>query len=139
MLCLVFTVASYYIVQRLEYLLKRFCAYLHNVFAGNTNTLVEPRHYGILVEQLAPCSPQWDRIAGGLRFQRDEIENIKASPSFIIDAPMSWLREVISQWITWTPGDARGSKDRPTLEALKRAVDKAGFGMVASTLSLSNR
>lgn len=46
---------------------------------------------------------------------------------------------MLGQWQHWAPGDARGSKDRATLETLKRAVDKAGFGDVAEKLTLSEK
>ncbi len=39
----------------------------------------------------------------------------------------------------WDAGDARGSKDRATLEALKTAVSKAGFGKVANELTLAEK
>ena len=71
-----------------------------------------------------------------MRFTRDEINAIKAHPANVAGGPESCLGDMIGKWLHWAPGDARGSKGRATLEALKRAVDKAGYGDVAEKLSL---
>ena len=34
---------------------------------------------------------------------------------------------MIDRWSHWAPSDARKSKDYATLEALRNAVDKAGY------------
>ena len=95
---------------------------------------MEAHHYGYLVEQLVPCAPRWESIATNLRFQSHEIESIQSNMM-----PEACLRKVLSQWMQWAPGDARGSVDRATLEALKTAVDKAGYGKIAEGLTLSER
>ena len=90
------------------------------------------------MEQLSPCKAQWETIAENLHFHSDEIDGIKANLAIMFGGPKGCLREVLSQWLQWAPGDARGSEDRATLEALKRAVDRAGFGIVANKLTLSD-
>ena len=95
--------------------------------------------YGILLEQLHLCAAEWETIAAGLRYTNDEIKNIKADPTNIARAPRSYLEDIIGKWLHWAPGDARGSKDGATLEALKRAVSQAGFGNIAENLTLSER
>ncbi len=88
------------------------------------------------MDQLLPCKAQWERIAQGLRFHSFEIEGIRATPTIMMRGPEGCLGEVLSRWICWAAGDDRGSEDSATLEALKTAVDKAGFGKVANTLTL---
>ena len=89
--------------------------------------------------QLFPYKHQWEAIAQGLQYKDYEIEGIKGNLMVMIRGPEGCLGEVIYQWIGWTPGDARGSQDSPTLEALKRAVKSAGHPDVASKLSLSEK
>lgn len=103
---------------------------------GSTRTLVESHHYGILIEQLCKRAAKWDMIATGLRFTNDEINNIDASSN---SKPLACLRAVLSDWMQWAPGDARGSKDRSTLEALKIALYRANCGDIAETLTLTEK
>lgn len=44
------------------------------------------------------------------------------------------LHEMISQWHHWTPGDTRGSSEYATIEAMKEAVDVAGFVYITPEL-----
>ena len=43
---------------------------------------------------------------------------------------------MLEEWFQWAPGDARGSQDFATLESLKDAVSKAGFGSTAHKLEI---
>ena len=101
-----------------------------------THTVVNPHHYGYLHEQLCPCADKWEKIAMGLRFTSDEIRIIKSNPANFTGGPTACLGAVLTDWMQWAPGDARGSKDRATLEALKTAVSRAGFGVIADELTL---
>ena len=65
-----------------------------------------------------------------------ELEQIEAKPNLLNDAPRSFLNSMLSDWMQWAPGDSRGSEDYATLEGLRVAVDKAGFGKVAQDLVL---
>ena len=109
-----------------------------NVFLVGTLTgVVGPHDFGVLCEQLQPCASKWETIASGLRFTNDEINTIRADPIKAANAPQSYLGAVLDEWFHWAPGDARGSKDKPTLEALRTAVSKAGYGNIAAKLTLS--
>ena len=99
--------------------------------------MVEDHHYGFLHEQLCPCADKWEKIAIGLRFKADEIRRIKCDPMNIAGGSEACLGAVLADWLQWIPGDARGSKKKATLEALKTAVSKAGFGVIAKKLTLS--
>ncbi len=101
--------------------------------------MIEDHHYSTLLEQLIPCIPGWEGIAEGLKFKAHEIAGIKANHVVMIGGPKECLREVLTVWMSWDAGDARGSKDRATLEVLKTAVSKAGFGKVANELTLAEK
>ena len=98
--------------------------------------MIDGQHYGTLYEQLCPCADKWEMIAIGLRFTGDEIRSIKHDLMNITGGPRACLGAILTDWMQWFPGDTRGSKDRATLEALKTAVSKAGFGVKAKDLTL---
>ena len=114
------------------------CSYVDDCmfYSEITGTVIEPSHFAFLIEQLLPCSSKWEMIAVGLRFTHSEIESIKLDPKNVMGGPTACLTDVIHQWMQWCKGDARGSKDKPTLEALKTAVHKAGFLAIAVELNL---
>ena len=64
-------------------------------------------------------------------FRQPELSEIQARPALFMDAPGSWLRAMLEDWLEWKPGDERGSA---TLENLKSAVSKAGLGRTAAEL-----
>jgi hypothetical protein len=102
--------------------------------AGRTE--IKSNHYGPLCGQLRPCAEKWETIAQNLGFEQHEIASIKADPMKLMNAPESYMAAVIGKWSQWAPRDARGSKDYATLEALKAAVDSAGYSIVANKMTL---
>ena len=77
---------------------------------------------------------KWERIAQDLGFKPNEISTIKATPTLLAGAPMSYLDAMLEEWQQWAPGDARGSTCYATLETLRKAVSKAGLGLIAQQL-----
>ena len=73
-----------------------------------------------------------------MRFHDYEIENIASDLTKLVGSPGSYMDAVLSEWLNWGPGDERGSKDLATLEALKEALNRAGYGRAAGTLKLSS-
>ena len=89
-----------------------------------------------LICQLNICAAKWRRIGSYLGFHQEELNIIVARPSLQSGAPQSWLFTMLSEWMEWAPGDSRESKNYANLDDLKTAVSRAGFGVVASELSL---
>ena len=100
---------------------------------GTTTVLKDNDVYWIC-EKLRPHSSEWRQIALGLGFTDPELKNIESAPLLLITAPYGYLQRMLSSWLQWAPGDARGSSNYATLELLKRAVDKAGLGRLAQEL-----
>ena len=98
---------------------------------------IEKCQLSILISQLTEQSSKWKEIGTYLGFHDGELANIVGRPDLIIEGPEGCLRTMLSKWVEWTPGDHRKSTQYATLEALKTAVDKAGFGVTASKLSLT--
>ena len=46
-------------------------------------------------------------------------------------APKSYLREMLSQWLQWAPGDGRGSTGYASKKSLRAALLKANLGQLA--------
>ena len=82
-------------------------------------------------------SVKWREIGTHLGFGQDELDKIQHRIDLIMQGTDGWLREMLTAWLDWIPGDQRGSTAYPTLENLKVAVDKAGRAAFARGLSLA--
>ena len=90
--------------------------------------------HSYIYQKLQPYASKWRAIVIGLRFTPAELDNIEANPSHFTTAPRSYLSAMLSNWLEWAPGDARGSTKYATMEDLRSAVDRAGLGLTASEL-----
>ena len=90
--------------------------------------------HGYIYKKLQPHASKWRDIAIGLGFTPAELDNIAANPSRVTTAPRSYLSAMLSDWLEWAPGDARGSTKYATIEDLRSAVDRAGLGLTAREL-----
>ena len=94
------------------------------------------QHYGVLVEQLSQHAAKWREIGGKLHFTQGELNNIQINVVLSTGSPGSWLSAMLSQWLQWAPGDARGSANFATLETLKDALRQTNLGAAAHDLHL---
>ena len=85
-------------------------------------------------EKLKEYSHKWREIGEGLGFKARELDNIRSRPLLLLNAPNSYLSELLSEWQLWAPGDHRGSKTYATLHSLRVAVGKAKLGLPAQEL-----
>lgn len=75
---------------------------------------------------------KWRDIGTALGFKEGELENIQANLVLMTQSPpLSYLRQMVSQWLQWAPGDGRGSKGFATKESLIAALLKADLGVFA--------
>lgn len=86
--------------------------------------------YDVLVKHVS----EWEDIGKCLGFTEGELKNIKHQPMLIMSAPKSFLREMLSQWLQWGPGDGRGSPGYATKEMLSKALRKANLSELADKL-----
>ena len=99
------------------------------------NEILDCEHaFTCLYEQLLKHGDKWSTIASHLGFRQHELRIIQAKPLLLNDAPESWLRTMLSEWLEWAPGDSRGSGDFATLNGLKKALNKAGLRETALSL-----
>ena len=74
---------------------------------------------------------RWRDIGSALGFSQGELNNIEAKPLLFQLAPTSWLREMLTQWLQWAPGDWRGSSGFATRGSLHSALLKVKLGQLA--------
>ena len=78
----------------------------------------------------------WRDIGMHLGFTQGELDNIQANPMLLVQgAPVSWLNKMITEWLQWAPGDGRGSTGFATKESLIHALNRAGLGAIAYSVS----
>ena len=82
--------------------------------------------------KLKDHAKDWREIGGALGFSEGELENIQANQVLMTQSPpTSYLREMLSRWLQWTPGDGRRSKGYATMKSLKSALLKVNLGQLA--------
>ena len=100
-------------------------------------TRLKKQHLILLYGQLSGHASKWRDIGIYLKFLSNELDIIEAKPSLYHEGTKGFLREMISEWLEWAPGDQRGSEQYATLEALKIAVSSAGLGTSAADLTIT--
>lgn len=84
-------------------------------------TIINESHLGIILELLAPFAYKWKKIGIALGFTLSELQVIDtAKPPLYFGTPNSWLREMLSMWVQWTPETLHGKYS--TLEDLVKAL-----------------
>jgi hypothetical protein len=73
---------------------------------------------------------EWKVLEAQLGFTPEEFDEIDRHT--LTDT--NKLSEVLQEWLTWYPGDSRGSTDFPSYTGLQNALVKAGFGEVIQYL-----
>ena len=91
-------------------------------------------HHSVLLKQLIKHAAAWREIGTCLGFIQGQLDNIQTIQS--PNVPVRWLSIMLAQWLQWAPGDGRGSTSFATLDELKSALRKAGFGATAHDLGV---
>ena len=83
-----------------------------------------------LMRQLEACSYKWNPIGLSLGFTQVELNTIFGMLKLLIGAPVSYLREILSQWVQWPTEE---HQNIPTLGALCTALRSplVGLGSLA--------
>ena len=102
----------------------------------DSGTRLEKQHLTLLYGQLSGHASKWREIGIYLKFRNNELDTIAAEPSLYHEGTKGFLREMLSGWLEWAPGDQRGSEQYATLGTLKTAVSSAGLGATAADLTI---
>ena len=125
---------SMFIPQRLIMLIHVIACALFFIIALLEARISSERDFSTVLEKLRPHSSKWRDIGVGLGFTPSELDTIEAAPRHHPTAPKSFLSAMLSDWLEWAPGDARGSMAYANRDSLINAVDKAGLGRTAQEL-----
>ena len=107
-----------------------------NFFVDHRMRLSDGDHAKICNE-LEDYAAKWREIGGALGFSEGELNNIQANQMLLTQfPPMSYLKEMVSQWLQWASGDGRGSTDCATKESLVAALLKVNLGQLAEKIDL---
>ena len=89
------------------------------------------RDHAIIFDKLKSHAHMWREIGHALGFSEEEMKIIENKPALYQQAPTSYLRELLSQWLQWAPGDYRCSEGHATKESLYAALLQANLGGLA--------
>ena len=81
---------------------------------------------GHLTRLLQSYSTKWDMIGLSLGFIQCELNIISGMPKLFVGAPVSYLQELLSQWVQWPTTD---HPSHPTLGALCTALRSSLVGL----------
>ena len=62
------------------------------------------------------------------------MDTIQNTTLLMMQAPGSWLGQMLTQWLQWAPGDRRNSPGFATKESLREALLKANLGALAEEI-----
>jgi hypothetical protein len=79
-----------------------------------------------LMRLLQSYSYKWNPIGLNLGFTQHELNNISATPTLLNGATVSYLQELLSQWIQWPTEE---HQNNPTLGALCTALRSSLVGL----------
>ena len=109
-----------------------YCLF-HNII-GVAYYLTDKDHSEIYYK-LESYAAKWRDIGKSLGFSEQEMDTIQSNPFLMTQgAPKSYLRELLTQYLQWGPGDRRGSKGFPTRDSLRMALQQANLSQLASRL-----
>ena len=79
-----------------------------------------------LMRLLQSYSYKWNPIGLSLGFIQHELNIIFGMPKLLVGAPVSYLQELLSQWVQWP---TEGHQNNPTLGALCTALRSSLVGL----------
>ena len=82
----------------------------------------EEKHFVYLMDRLKDHASKWRTIGCYLGFSQGQLDNIESKPILILTGPVSFLSELLTQWI---------QRGNATLHALKFALNQAGLGVLS--------
>ena len=79
-----------------------------------------------LMRLLQSYSTKWEMIGLSLGFIQCELKTISGMPKLFVGAPVSYLQELLSQWVQWPTEE---HQNNPTLGALCTALRSSLVGL----------
>ena len=97
------------------------------------NQRLSERDVTAVIKLLHHHSDKWNLIGAELGFLQPELRQIQAAPILMLNAPLSYLQELLSLWTEWP---TENHPHLPTLKALSTALRSSlvGLGRLADEL-----
>ena len=103
---------------------------LHSHYSVGRHPLSD-RDLSDIYSQLETHADRWWDIGNALGFLARELSVIENTPALFMQAPKSFLREMLTQWLQWAPSDKRGSTGYATKVSLHGALLKINLSQLA--------
>ena len=87
------------------------------------------KHLVYLMGRLKDHAHHWKTIGGDLGFSQGQLKNIESNPTLTTTAPVSYLKELLTQWL---------QLGKATLQDLKSALNNIGLGVTAEEIVIPN-
>ena len=96
------------------------------IFLEVNGTKLREKDLVNLMRHLQTYSYKWNPIGLSLGFTPHELCTISCMVTLLVGAPMSYLQELLSQWVQWPTEE---HQNNPTLEALCTALCSSLVGL----------
>ena len=93
---------------------------------GTTSAILSERDIVELLKLLQTYSYKWREIGLTLGFLPQELNTIFSMSNLFVGAPVSYLQEILCQWIQWPTAN---HPNRPTLETLCAVLRSSLVGL----------
>ena len=91
-----------------------------------TSVILREKDIVHLMRLLQSYSYKWNPIGLSLGFTQHELNTIFGMLKLLVGAPVSYLQELLSQWVQWP---TEKHQNNPTLEALCAALQSSLVGL----------
>ena len=106
-----------------------WCLFLFAVLSADPEPeeqILTEKDLNVLMNLMHNYSDKWQDIGLALGFALSELNVIGNTPSLFATAPVSYLRQLLYQWMQWPTND---HSIKPTLEALCTALRSSSVGL----------
>ena len=118
-------------IRRFHCILIVYDSDVFDLSYDSTETILRSKDYAEIYRKLEPAAMNWKTLGTFLGFTQAEMDSIEGTPMLVMQAPKSYLGQMLSQWLLWAPGDGRGSQGSATKESLCAALLQANLGQLA--------
>lgn len=90
--------------------------------------LLDDKDISELMELCGDYAFRWNDIGLQLGFLNPQLHVIQSNPLLLINAPKSYLQELLSQWVQWP---TKKHPEKPSLRVLCSALKAIGLGALS--------
>lgn len=106
-----------------------WCLFLSVVISavpGASEQILTEKDLNVLNNLIHNHSSKWWDIGAALKFTHSELDLIRSQPLLLTGAPVSFMMQLLSQWVQWPTAD---HPTNPTLRLLCTALRSSSVGL----------